>query len=126
MIDVTGVTLVQLLFTILNIVIADYHAHLFREHKKISHAAWAIGYTSALGIASFAVCGLSWQLAYTMAAVLVLRIPVFNTAINYFRERPLFYLGTASLIDRIIAKHYPIVFFACIIAFIILQFFVYG
>lgn len=52
---------------------------------------------------------------------LVIRMPVFNTVLNLKRDKPFFYVGKGSTLDKWMGKYYPYVFALCIIAIITLN-----
>lgn len=104
--------IIQLLFVAINVWMALYHAKLISRDKVIRHSMWATLYCVIVAPSYF----ISWELP---VIGLLIRIPVFNTVLNYRRGKPLFYLGKSSFIDRLIGKHYPYVFAGCITLIII-------
>lgn len=121
-------TLIQLAFIIINISIAVYQAHRFdAEQKRINHTVWLLIYLALVSV--------SWPIhhdQYLIYAITVMHLPLFNTALNYFRapRRPLFYTHPedpqGSIVDRVWGEVYPAVFFASLICFLTIQIFVYG
>lgn len=120
--------MIQVVFVILNIGIAAYQAYRFdTQQKRINHTLWAIGYGVLVGV--------TWPLHhnwYLIAEISILHLPLFNTALNFLRmpRRALFYTHPedpkGSIIDRFFGESYPAVFFASIIAYIVIQFYLYA
>lgn len=115
---------VEILFLFINIGIARYQAHRFDvQHKRINHTLWATGYCLLL-VPVYLYSG-NWWL---VAACGIQHLPVFNTALNYFRvpRRSLFYTHPedpqGSALDKLWGKAYPGVFFLCLGLLIYLQF----
>lgn len=150
---VTLKVIAQIFFILFNIITARYQARRFDwQQKQISHKGWAIMYFIMVVVAYlllYGVCDLvealrSWSAAFAffitpgalyMDMLIIGRLPVFNTALNYYRRprRPLFYINPMwsnkknnSWFDRIWSRWYPIVFFTCIAIYITLQFFIYA
>ena len=86
------------LFAALNIGLAYIDAHKIKQNKPINHGVNALLYLIPLIIVSLFIQ--SWTVP---VGLLVIRIPVFNTSLNYFRGLSLDYLSvsTTSVIDRI-------------------------
>lgn len=101
----------QLWFVAINIWMGFYHSKLIAQHKTIRYPLWAAVYCVLIAPTFF----LNWMLP---VIGLVLRLPIFNTILNLKRNKPFFYVGKASVIDRLIRKYYPYVFAFCIIAII--------
>lgn len=128
----------QALVLVGNIVTGRYQANRFdKQQKGISHTVWAIWYTLAVIIIYLFGYGFNWKWIGILfaAALVVQRIPVFNTALNFSRRNrmPIFYTHPVwndkknnSWQDRIWGKWYPFVFFLSIAILITLQFFIYG
>lgn len=110
---------IQIIFVLYNISTAIYQAHLFALNKNIRHALWAAIYVALIVPVWFLYH--NWALC---AACLVLRLPVFNTALNLLRHKPFFYTGTASILDKAFTGFYPTVFFLSIAIWVALQFFI--
>jgi hypothetical protein len=111
---------IQILFLLLNIATAIYQARLFDKGKKISHFWWAVAYCAAVAGIWFWMH--NWLLC---VALIVQRMPVFNTSLNLARHNGLFYLGTGSALDKVMTKYnlYPIIFFLSIGGLITIQVF---
>lgn len=122
------VTLVQLLFWAICLGTARYQAYRFDVLQKgISHTLWAIYYGAA--------CALVWYFTRNTlltAAIVVMRLPVFTTALNFWRipRRPIFYTNWeangGSKWDDAWKDAYPAMFFLTSIAYVVLQFYIYG
>lgn len=118
--------LVQLVYLVLNVLIAKYQAYRFdHEQKRISHTLWLAYYTAA--------CFIIWppyKNGYLVAALLLMHLPVFNSFLNYFRtpRRAFFYTHPedphGSKIDKLWGDAYPAVFFFVAISYIVVQFFI--
>jgi hypothetical protein len=115
------IALIEISFALLNIAAAYYQARLFAAGKSISHFVWGAGF--ALIACSTWFWFHSWQL---IVVLLLQRLVVFNSFLNYFRtpRMPLFYLGKASVLDRMLSKIYIPVFIASIIAVVVLNFYI--
>lgn len=121
-------TLLQIAFILINWAIAVYQAHRFDvEQKRISHWLWSIGY----GV----LVAATWPIhrnMYLVLAISTLHLPLFNTLLNYYRtpRRPLFYTHPedpqGSILDKLWMDAYPAVFFASIIFYIVINFYLYG
>lgn len=114
----------EILFFLLNLALADYHAGRFDDNKKINHTFWAI----CIGLVMAAFTYVSkWNICFAIALVLE-RIWCFNPLLNYLRKpkKPFFYTHSdkvgGSWIDSIIGNSYPYVFGASLIGFVIIQF----
>lgn len=105
---------IQVLFAGFNIWMAYYHAGLIKRHKPINHALWGGIYLVLSGLTIF----VNWLL---FVSLLLLRLPLFNTVLNKLRDKSFFYIGKESVIDRIIKRAYPEVFFSCIVFFIVID-----
>ena len=81
-----------------NLLMADYHSVLMRKGRPIKHGWWALSYL--ILTAFLAYLGGSYVLAFVSV---VLRKVVFDTALNIFNDRPLFFVSTetTSIIDRL-------------------------
>jgi hypothetical protein len=120
--------LIHIAFFLLNIVIAIYQAYRFDvQQKRINHTVWAIGYGALVAI--------TWPIhhnTYLIAVITTLHLPLFNTALNFFRtpRRPLFYTHPedpkGSWIDKLWMDAYPAVFCGSVIFYIVLNFYLYG
>lgn len=112
---------IQLAFLAINIAEAKLQAWLFDvKNKTVDHAAWAFQY-----IILVAIGGLYAHSTLLGIALIIQRMPVFNTSLNLFRHKPFFYTGTASVIDRLMGKFYPLVFWLSLAAIITLQYFIF-
>lgn len=105
-----------------NICIGKYQAYRFdTEQERINHKLWA----SIYGIACFQSFWFfhNWLL---IASCVAMHLPVFNTALNYFRKprRSMWYTNPADLkgskLDRLWATHYPLVFYIFSLSTVIL------
>ncbi len=87
-----------LIFVTINIVLAKIDAIKIAKQQKIKHGINALIYLGLL-IPVFLIT-YNWLL---IIGLLLVRIPVFNTALNYFRGLPLTYISdsTTSIIDQI-------------------------
>lgn len=87
-----------LLFTLINIVLAAIDANKIKKGLRIYHGINGLVYCTLLGAVYLFTS--SWTLILGLA---LLRIPVFNTFLNYFRGLELTYLSesTTSIIDQI-------------------------
>lgn len=121
-------TLIQLLFWAICLGSARYQAYRFDVLQKgIRHWLWGLVY----GV----MCGAVYiytRNPYLAAAVLCLRLPLFTSMLNYWRipRRPLFYTNWeangGSKFDEVVKDAYPALFFLTSIAYVVLQFFIYG
>jgi hypothetical protein len=87
----------QLFFALVNIAMAWWHSKLIKENRPIKHGLWAAGYFALVLIAFWITY--DWFLLFLL---LLERKLVFDAALNYFRDKPLFYVSatTTSIIDR--------------------------
>ena len=87
-----------LAFVVANIVLAQVDACKIKQQKKICHAINAFVYFALLFFAYTETHSLQIVLGLTL-----LRVPVFNTSLNYFRGLKLTYISqtTGSNIDRL-------------------------
>jgi len=87
-----------LLFILINIVLAAIDANKIKKGLRIYHGINGLVYCALLGIVYLLAS--SWTL---IIGLTLLRIPVFNTFLNYFRGLELTYLSesTTSIIDQI-------------------------
>jgi hypothetical protein len=121
------ILLIQIFFWVLNIAVGKYQAYRFdKQQKRINHTVWLL-YYATVALNAWWLCR-SWLV---VAALLVLHLPLFNTALNYFRtpRRALFYTHPedpqGSVIDRVWGDVYPAVFFLTCITYVVLQFYIY-
>jgi hypothetical protein len=86
------------LFVLINMVLAFIDANKIKQGKKIYHGINGAIYAGLLIIAF--IITHSWL---TILGLALLRIPVFNTSLNYFRGKELTYLSssTTSIIDQL-------------------------
>jgi hypothetical protein len=128
-----AIIITQLFFIYFNLWAGNYQAHRFDvEQKPISHFAWAFVYGLLCVITSILIYK-GIDLCF-IAALAVLRLPVFNSSLNYHRKprRPIFYTNPVwsrkteqSFLNKLWGNWYPLVFFICIAIYITLQFFIY-
>jgi hypothetical protein len=118
--------IVQVGYFFLNLAIAKYQAHRFdTNQKRINHTVWLIYYCAACAVVWF-----PWRNWYLVSSVALMHLPVFNTALNYYRKprRPLFYTHPedphGSKIDKLWGESYPAVFFLVLIAYITVIFYI--
>jgi hypothetical protein len=92
--------LLFIIFVIANISLAFIDANKIKQGKRIYHGINGLIYFSFLLLVYIAIP--SSNLA-TILGLSLLRIPVFNTTLNYFRGLPLTYLSdsTTSIIDQL-------------------------
>lgn len=90
--------IIAVVFIALNVVLANIDAKKIKQGKKILHGINGLVY--GLLVALGYVLTHSWLV---VIGLLLIRIPVFNTALNYFRGLKLTYLSdsTTSIIDRL-------------------------
>lgn len=86
-----------LIFVLINIGLAVIDANKIAKGIRIYHGINGLIYGALLAVV-YLVTG-KWTLLIGLA---LLRIPVFNTSLNYFRGLPLTYLSssTTSIIDQ--------------------------
>lgn len=89
----------QILFVLINIAMAYHHAKLIKRHRPIHHGLWGGGYLLAAAFTSLVICWNYWL----FAALLVLRVPVFNIALYLFRGLSPWYVPVRpkSVVDRV-------------------------
>lgn len=92
----------EILLLFVNIIMAYEHAYMIERGKKIQHGWWGLGYVAF--VISLALICKSYLL---FVASLFIRKVFFDTALNYFRELPIFHVSTTttSLIDKL---HYKL------------------
>lgn len=97
------IIIAEIIFLIANIAMADYHAKLLKEDKKILHGLWGAGYLAFAGLLSF--LNHSWLL---FLCSLLIRKVVFDLSLNLFRGLPLFYVSKEpkSIIDKLHWKYF--------------------
>jgi hypothetical protein len=90
------------LLILANITMAWLHAEKIEDGEKIEHGWWSLGYLVFAGLVSYLLS--SWWL---LVDSFLIRKVVFDTGLNLFRGKPLFYVSasTTSIIDRI---HYKL------------------
>jgi hypothetical protein len=93
--------LLFIIFTVINILLAKIDADKIKQHKPIHHGINGLIYLVLLIPVYFITY--NWL---NILGLLLLRIPVFNTSLNYFRGIALTYLSnsTTSIIDKITNK----------------------
>lgn len=94
-------TLILILFIGINIGLARYDAYRIKNNIRIRHAVNALIYTGIM------LLFWKWLTIVKILGILLLRIPIFNTALNIFRNKPADYLSTTttSIIDQIMNKY---------------------
>lgn len=115
---------IQIFFVILNIATAKYQAGLFAKHKKINHTLWAAGYCLLAAIP------LLWNDWALFVSLILLRMPVFNPALNHFRGNSFFYINLnpgkdGSRIDRMMGHRYELIYYIVVMLFIINEVIIY-
>ena len=93
--------LLIIVFVIINILLAKVDANKIKQNQPIYHGINGLIYLILLTPVYFITY--SWL---NILGLLLLRIPVFNTSLNYFRGIALTYLSnsTTSIIDKITNK----------------------
>lgn len=127
------VIILEVLFLLLNIVIAKIHAQRFNANIAITntfHAIWA-GVVGAFIVGAWFLSHHNWWL---VLALTLLRMWAFNPILNYLRipRKPFFYLHGESqngsfidtLQEQIIGNNYPYFWAGYVVAFIVTQFFI--
>lgn len=86
------------IFVIINVMLAAIDAGLIKKNIKIKHGINGFIYLSLV-----IVVYLLNKDILTSIGLLIVRIPIFNISLNYFRKLPLNYLSdsTKSIVDRI-------------------------
>ena len=92
--------LLFVIFVITNISLAFIDANKIKQGQKIYHGINGLIYFGLLLLVYIAIPSSN---LLTMLGLSLLRIPVFNTSLNYFRGLPLTYLSnsTTSIIDQL-------------------------
>jgi hypothetical protein len=87
-----------IIFVLINIGLASIDAYKIEQGKQIRHGLNALVYL--IMIAPIFNTTHNWHLVLSL---LLIRIPVFNTSLNYFRGKELDYISTSttSIIDKI-------------------------
>ena len=90
-------TLLLILFICVNVGLARFDAYLIKNNIRIRHAVNSIVYIS------FILLFYKWLTPLKILGLLLVRIPVFNTFLNYFRGLALTYISesTTSIIDQL-------------------------
>ena len=90
-----------IIFVIFNIVLAYFDANKIKQNIRIYHGLNGLIYTALLILAYLLTK--DWL---TIIGLMILRIPVFNTALNYFRDKKLTHISksTTSIIDQFTNK----------------------
>lgn len=93
---VTSLLLI-IVFVLINIGLAKYDAYKIKRHLRIRHAVNAIVYVVCIAIFY------KWLTITKVFGLLLIRIPVFNTALNVFRGHPANHVShtTTSIIDQL-------------------------
>lgn len=86
-----------ILFTAANLLLAYHDARRIKQDSRIYHGLNGLVYIGLLTLA-YLLTG-DWVL---ITGLTILRIPAFNTALNYFRGKELTYLSksTTSIVDQ--------------------------
>lgn len=94
-------TILLILFIGINIGLARYDAYRIKNNIRIRHAINSIIYFGVI------LLFWKWLTIIKVLGILLLRIPVFNTALNIFRGLQPTYLSktTTSIIDQFMNKH---------------------
>jgi hypothetical protein len=87
-----------IIFVLINIGLANIDAYKIKQDKQIKHGLNALIYLALLVPMFYAT-----QNWYLILSLLLVRIPVFNTSLNYFRDKELDYISynTTSITDKI-------------------------
>ena len=90
-----------IIFVIFNIVLAYFDANKIKQNIRIYHGLNGLEYIAALVLAYLLTK--NWL---AIIGLIILRIPVFNTALNYFRDKELTHISksTTSIIDQFTNK----------------------
>lgn len=90
--------ILSLVFVIINIILAYIDARRIKQGKRIYHGVNGAVYGVLTLIGYLFVRDI-----FVIPAMLVLRIPVFNSSLNLFRGLPITYISktTTSIIDRL-------------------------
>ena len=116
----------ELLFLFMNLAIAEYHASLFDNNKKINHFWWGCAVGGVIVLFTYAG---KWDWWF-FGALIAERMWCFNPMLNFLRKpkKPFFYVHSdkvgGSWLDSIIGDAYPYVFATSLAGFIIAQFFI--
>ena len=94
-------TLILILFVGINIGLARYDAYRIKNNIRIRHAINSIIYVG------FILLFWKWLTIAKVLGIMLLRIPIFNTALNVFRGRHATHLSktTTSIIDQKMNKY---------------------
>ena len=94
-----------IIFVIFNIVLAYFDANKIKQNIRIYHGLNSLIYIIALVLAYLLTK--NWL---ALIGLIILRIPVFNTALNYFRDKKLtnilqmLHFSEASLLENIFTQ----------------------
>ena len=90
-----------IIFVIFNIVLAYFDANKIKQNIRIYHGLNSLIYIIALVLAYLLTK--NWL---ALIGLIILRIPVFNTALNYFRDKKLTHISksTTSIVDQFTNK----------------------
>ena len=88
--------LLIIVFVLINIGLAKYDAYKIKHQLRIRHAINSIVYLICIAIFY------KWLTIMKVFGILLIRIPVFNTALNIFRGHPAHHIShtTTSIIDQ--------------------------
>jgi hypothetical protein len=89
--------IIYFFFIFINVLLAFKDANLIKQGIEISHEKNAVVYCGLIGISLFFVPSI-----LLVFSLLLQRIVLFNTFLNYFRGLPLTYLSdtTTSVVDQ--------------------------
>ena len=90
--------ILYVMFVLLNIKFAHIDAKRIKQNKRIYHGINGLIYSILLILSYLITHDITCVIGYTLV-----RIPVFNTFLNYFRGKELTYLSdsTTSIVDKI-------------------------
>lgn len=90
-----------IIFVIFNIVLAYFDANKIKQNIRIYHGVNSLIYIALLLLAYLLTK--DWLI---ITGLTILRIPVFNTALNYFRDKKLTHISksTTSIVDQFTNK----------------------
>lgn len=116
----------EIIFAACIAVIAEWQAHKINEGKPINHFWWGVVFAVLIALGFF------FQRSFWfLAALLLQHFIFFAPLLNLFRNprKPFFYISSdpkkGSTWDGLLLKiqpYYPYIYFASVIAFVLLQF----
>jgi hypothetical protein len=91
----------EILMIAANILMSWHHAEAIKDDRPIKHGWWGLGYLALAGVVS-----LLNESVLLFICLLFIRKIFFDTALNLFRGKPLFYVSasTSSIIDKLHLK----------------------